>query len=453
MNGNNLSMEELKKNSAYSEELLNEVLPVADEKRILGTPSNFAIWFTCNFAITTMLCGMFLIPGLDFKASMLAIIAGCVAGAIPLVLIGIIGQKTGLVTMVACRATFGPKGAVIPSITNAIILIAWSWSQAALGGIALNYVSVKTIGFDNQTLFILLTEALVLVIALYAIKGISMFEKVAMFLVAAIIGAVIFKAFNAYGMNNILELEGDPLQGMTIMAAFDVSVTMALAWTPMVADYNRNCKSLKAAVLGTGAGYTLGTILSMGTGALLICMILVKGGVITYEPSEVFSEVGFGMAGALLIFISIIAANVMNIYSSSMSFLNVFPRFPYKKVAIVIGIICMLGAAFSGILDSFLEFINIIAALFMPIFAIMIADYFVVKKQKINIEAVVFPESHNDYAYFKGINLVAVIVFFVAAIFAALFTWVYPISTGVTIPTFFLAFFLYIVVMKITKQK
>lgn len=452
MSDTNLNMEELKKNSVYSEELLNEVLPVAAEKRILGTPSNFAIWFTCNFAITTMLAGMLLIPGLDFKAALFAIIAGCIAGAIPLVLIGIIGQKTGLVTMVACRATFGPKGAVIPSITNAVILIAWSWSQAALGGIALNYISIKLLGFDNATLYILLTEALVLVIALCAIKGISLFEKIAMFLVAAIIGAVIIKAFTHYGMGNIFDVERDPLQKMTVMAAFDVAVTMALAWTPMVADYNRNCKSLKAAIVGTGVGYTVGTIFSMGTGALLICMILSKGGVITYEPSEVFADVGFGIAGAVLIFISIIAANVMNIYSSSMSFLNVFPKLPYKKVAIVVGIICMLGAAFSGILDSFLDFINIIAALFMPIFAIMIADYFIVKKQKINVEAVVFPENHEEYSYYKGVNIVAVVVFLIAVIFAAIFTWKYSISIGVTIPTFLIAFIGYVIAMKITQH-
>lgn len=452
MSDTNLNMEELKKNSVYSEELLNEVLPIAAEKRILGTPSNFAIWFTCNFAITTMLAGMLLIPGLDFKAALFAIIAGCIAGAIPLVLIGIIGQKTGLVTMVACRATFGPKGAVIPSITNAVILIAWSWSQAALGGIALNYISIKLLGFDNATLYILLTEALVLVIALCAIKGISLFEKIAMFLVAAIIGAVIIKAFTHYGMGNIFDVERDPLQKMTIMAAFDVAVTMALAWTPMVADYNRNCKSLKAAIVGTGVGYTVGTIFSMGTGALLICMILSKGGVITYEPSEVFADVGFGIAGAVLIFISIIAANVMNIYSSSMSFLNVFPKLPYKKVAIVVGIICMLGAAFSGILDSFLDFINIIAALFMPIFAIMIADYFIVKKQKINVEAVVFPENHEEYSYYKGVNIVAVVVFLIAVVFAAIFTWKYSISIGVTIPTFLIAFIGYVIAMKITQH-
>ncbi len=449
MSSRSLNIEEWKKTSAYSEELLDEVLPVPQEKRVLGTPSNFAIWFTCNFAITTMLAGMFMIPGLDLKTALLAIIAGSFVGAMPLVLIGIIGQKTGLVTMVACRATFGPKGAIIPSVANAMTLIAWSWSQAALAGIALNEVSVRLIGFDNETIYILLTEAVVLVIALYAIKGVSLFEKVAMFLVAAIIGAVIIKAFTHYGISDIFDIERDPLGKMSAMAAFDIAVTMALAWTPMVADYNRNCKSLKAVVVGTGVGYTVGTIFSMGTGALLICMILVKGGVITYEPSEVFSEVGFGLAGAVLIFISIIAANVMNIYSSSMSILNVFPRLPYRKLAVAVGIVCMLGAAFSGILDSFLDFISVIAALFMPIFAIMIADYFVVKKQKIDVEAVVFPERNDSYAYYKGVNIVAVIVFCVAAAFAALFTWWCPIAVSVTIPTFLIAFVLYVVLMKI----
>lgn len=432
---------------------MDEVLPVSMEKRTLGVPSNFAIWFACNLVTTTMLTGMLFIPGISFGSALIAIIIGCLLGIIPLILIGLIGQKTGLVTMVASRATFGTKGALLPSFINLMILIAWSWAQAALGGLALDY-GIKTLtGYSNPSLFIVVCEVVVITVALYAIKGIALYEKIAMVLIAIIMGAVIVRAITTVGFTNIFEIPSDPTQGLTAIAAFDIVVATALSWTPLAADYNRNCKSRKATVVGTGGGYALGTILSMGSGAVMIGMIIAGGLTLSYEPSMVFAEIGFGLAGAVVIFLSIVAANVMCIYSATMSFLNAFPKFSYKKVAITIGVICVLGALFSGILDAFLNFVGIIGVLFMPIFAIMIADFYVVKKQKVNIDAIVYPEKYDDYKYSGGFNIVAIAVFAIAAVFAFIFTILYPIPTGATIPTFFIAFLGYILAMKIIESK
>lgn len=432
--------------------VMDDVLPISKENRTLGGRSNFAIWFACNLVTTTMLTGMYYVPGLTFAKALWAITLGCLIGIIPLVLIGVIGQKTGLVTMVVSRATFGPKGAILPSTVNIIILIAWSWAQAGLGGAALNYALKTLTGMDALAPCIIITELIVLIVSLYAIKGIATYEKIAMVLIAIIMGAVIFKAFSSTGISNVLAIAADPAQGITFMAAFDIVVATALSWTPMAADYNRNCKTVKGTVIGTGAGYALGTILSMGSGALMIGMIMAGGLELSYEPSQVFGEIGFGLAGAVVIFMSIIAANVMCIYSATMSFLNVFPKLTYKKTAIVIGIICIFGALFSGILNAFLDFVGIIGVLFMPIFAIMIADFFVVKRQNLNIDAVVYPEKYNDFNYSGGVNWIAMAVFVISAAVAYYLTVIHPIATGGTIPTFLLAFFLYIFAMKLTKR-
>lgn len=434
-------------------EVMNDVLPIAPKDRTLGGKSNFAIWFACNFVTTTMLTGMYYIPGLTFATAMRTIVFGCLVGIIPLVLIGVIGQKTGLVTMVVARSTFGSKGAILPSAINVIILVAWSWAQAGLGGYALNYALKTITGVEMLSVCIILTELIVLAVSLYAIKGIAAYEKAAMALIAVIMGTVFYQAFTITGLDNIFALASDPQQGMTVMATFDIVVATALSWTPMAADYNRNCKTVKGAVVGTGAGFALGTILSMGSGALMIGMILAGGLQLSYEPAEVFGEIGFGLAGAVVIFVSIIAANVMCIYSATMSFINIFPKHTYKKTAIVIGAICVFGALFSGILDAFLSFIGLIGVLFMPIFAIMIADFFVVKRQKLSIDAVVFPDKYKDYFYSGGINWIAMGVFVISAAVAFYLTIIHPIAVGGTIPTFILAFCLYSAAMKFADRR
>ncbi len=438
---------------AKKEAVMSDVLPISRDKRTLGGVSNFAIWFSCNMVTTTMLTGMMFVPGLSFGDTMIAVIIGCVVGIIPLILIGIIGNHTGLTTMVSARITFGQKGAYLPSMINILIYIGWSWSQAALGGAALNYIIKSLFGIDILTVCVIFTEALVVFIALYAIKGISVYEKIAMILIIIIMGAVAIKAFSTIGMTSLLAVADDPTQGITIMSAFDIVVATALSWTPMAADYNRECKTVRGTVLGTGLGYSIGTIISMGSGALMITMILASNLNLSYEPSEVFGEIGFGIAGAIVMFMSIIAANVMIVYSGTMSLLNIFPKLPYKKTAIVFGLVCIVGAVFSGILDVFLSFVNLIGVLFMPIFAIMIVDYFVIKKQKVDVDAVVYGETHDTYQYTGGVNWIAVIVFLISAAFAYVFSTIYPLVTGATIPTFFLACILYLILMKIKGAK
>lgn len=431
----------------------SEILPVPIEKRTLSLPGNFAIWFAANMVTTTMLTGMLLVPGLSFATAMQAIILGSVIGSIPLILIAIMGQKTGLVSMVVTRGTFGTKGAIVPSMANVTILIFWSWAQAALGGLALNHGVMTLTGWDAPTFWIVFCQALVVLVTLYAIKGIALYEKIAMALIVAIMGAVIYKAITVTGLNNILSIEAVAEEGMTRMIAFDIVVGMALSWTALGADYGRNCKSLAGSIIGTGGGYLLGTIISMGTGALMIAMILAAGLTTNYEPSIVFDQIGFGIAGSIVIFMSVVAANVLCIYSATISFLSTFPKANYTKAALVIGLICILGAVFSDILTQFLSFINLIAVVFMPIFAIMIADFFVVQKQKYNIEAIVYPDKDKQYYYTDGYNLKAFGVYAVAAAFSFYFTMINPIPSGASIPTFFLAFLGYILVMKLTTKK
>ncbi len=436
-----------------SHAIQDDVMPISVEDRTLTGSSNFAIWFACNLVVTTMLTGMYMIPDLTFNTAMATIALGCFVGVITLAMIGVIGQKTGLVTMVVSRATFGTKGSLLPSIINVLILVAWSWAQASLGGLALNYAVESMTGFSNPGIFTVITEVIVVTVALYAIKGIALYEKIAMVLIVLVMGAVIFKAFTTTGMANIIALPAENVSGLTAIAAFDIVVATALSWTPLAADYNRNCKTTKGAYLGTGIGYSLGTILSMGAGALMIGMIMVGGLNLSYEPSQVFGEIGFGMAGSMVIFLSVIAANVMCVYSSTMSFLNIFPKPGFKKTALVIGVICVIGALFSGILDVFLDFVGLIGVLFMPIFSIMIADFFVVSKQNYDIDAIVYPEKSNKYFYSGGINWIAMGVYIISAALAYYWLMIAPIAIGSTIPTFIIAFGLYIIASKLFGKK
>ncbi|MCL2578409.1 MAG: cytosine permease [Oscillospiraceae bacterium] len=440
---------------------MEDFKPIPLAERSLSTKSTFMIWGACNLVITSVLTGMYMIPSLSLETALMAIFFGSAIGAIPLTLVALMGTKTGLATMAASRATFGVKGSMIPSGINVVTLAVWSWIQAGIGGYALNYASIMLFNFDNHTIYTIITQVLVVVIALYAIKGIALYEKVTMVVLVLIFGAVIFTAVTSFGVGGIFGFVAGtyPLyEALSTMEVFDLVVVTALTWTPLAADYNRYCKTQRASVLGTGLGYTLGSTLSKGIGALVIVMILLTGTEVPLDAdggihtSEVFSMVGFGIAGAIAIFMSVIAANVMCVYSSTISFLNIFPRASFRKSAIGIGVICVVGAVFSGILGVFLDWIFLLGALFMPLFAIIIADFYVIQKQNYQIDAILSPETHKEYSYSNGWNLKAIVVYLFSA--GLSYYWIInPIPIGFTIPAFVIAFVLYILACKYVKTK
>lgn len=82
---------------------------------------------------------MLFVPDMTFLKALFIIVLGSLVGAIPLVLMGNIGTRTGLPTMVLMRPAFGQRGAMLPAAVNLITLIGWAWIQAYMAGLSLNH--------------------------------------------------------------------------------------------------------------------------------------------------------------------------------------------------------------------------------------------------------------------------------------------------------------------------
>ena len=85
----------------------------------------------------------------------------------------------------------------------------------------------------------------------------------------------------------------------------------------------------------------------------------------------------FGLPLAVVIFVSVMATNTLVVYGMTMSYENLRPNSNYVRAALVIGLISIAGATWQGILDRFVSFLFLISALFVPVFAIMIVDYWI----------------------------------------------------------------------------
>jgi purine-cytosine permease-like protein len=230
---------------------------------------------------------------------------------------------------------------------------------------------------------------------------------------------------------------------MTAAIALDVVVATAISWTVLSADFNRHAITQRAGIIGTTLGYTASTVISMTLGATALGYVFLRGGETTsFDPTVLLEE--FGLPLAVVIFVSVMATNTMVVYGMTMSYENLRPNSNYVRAALVIGLISIVGATWRGILDQFVSFLLLISALFIPVFAIMIVDYWVLRGGRYATSDLVVPRG-GAYWYIGGVNPIAVACFVVGAALVLYWTRVSPLSFGATLPTFAVTFVVYLV--------
>jgi nucleobase:cation symporter-1, NCS1 family len=430
----------------------DSIKPVTENDRTMGLFGTFALWLAANVVITSVLTGMMFIPDISITSAILAILIGSAIGAIPLALTGLIGTKTGLSTMVMARGAFGQKGAVLPAIVNTIVLIGWSWIQAYMAGLSINYAIEYATGYSNINLFVILTQVLVVGITIYGHRGVESIEKyvsVGMLILSTVVFYSLFTRFDA-GSLVTMQLSENP--GITAIIAFDIVVATAFSWMSSVCDFNRYATSGKSGVIGTYFGYIVASVIAMGMGAFVSGFSILNGMPQTYDPTVLLAQYGFGFVAAIVVFFSVVSTNVMALYSATMSFMNIMPKFGFWKPGLILGVITTIGAMLKEtLMTNFFDFILLIATMFIPVFAIILVDYFILKKGSYDAEEI-SSGVKNTYYYQGGYNLSAYAAYVLGAVFAYYFTYTKPLSMGSTILTFFVSGLIYWGIMALTKQ-
>ena len=409
----------------------------------LSTPRIGMIWLAANFVVTTLLTGTLFIPGIDFTSALVMIVVGTLIGAVVLTLIGNIGTRTGLPTMAITRGAFGTRGSLLPVAANVVILMGWSWVQAMLAGVTVNYLVESVTGFSNPILFSVLCQAIVVCLAILGHEGISRIEPWLAVVILAIMVYVFITAFASFSPAQFAGIDVEPSLGYTKFVVLDIVVATAISWTVLSADFNRLARSSRAGIIGSGVGYTLSTVLSMTLGATAIGYVILSG-----EPAAEFDPTvivgAFGAPLAIVIFMSVMATNTMVVYGMVTSVVNAQPRWKLRflPTALVIGAVSILGSTWLALLDQFTDFLTMIGAFFVPVFAIMIVDYYIVKHRSYTRD--ILKGAGGQYWYSSGINWAAIVVWVVGAAASYALTYLWPSPVGATLPAFLISFLLYL---------
>lgn len=425
------------------------ILPTSAEDRNLGLLGTIFLWTAATLVTPTIMTGQMFIPDVTPYSAFMVVLFGSILGCIALASVAIIGTKTGLPTFVIARSTYGYHGSKIFAALNVVILAGWSLIQGYLGAMALNKVTSLMFGLDNIVLCIFITQGLVMVITILGHSGIQKIEGIASSLMLIMALSVTYKLLSEHGLTEVKNLPLSDTPSLTLAIVFDIVLATAFSWITLPCDYNRYCKSKKVSGIGIVSGYMLGTIIAMGLGILVGAFSIIGGHTPTYDPADIMQG-KYVALGSLVMFLSVVTTNIMSLYSVSMSSMSVLPKLRFPVAVLFWGVLIILGTLLQEmLLASFFDWVLLVGALMIPVFAIIITDYYLLNNRTLNDSSVNYTSVNNKAGQGLDFNFIALITYVLSAVFAIYFTYSAPLEIGSTALTFVFAATVYFVLTKL----
>lgn len=322
--------------------------------------------------ISQFLIGAALGFGLPFWHALLALTIGTVVLELITILVGIIGVRQGLSTSVVARwSGFGRKGSALIGLTIAISLIGWFGVQNGVFAEGLS----QSVGVLPTWAWALVGGLIVTVICAIGFRGMAWVAGVSVPAFLILVLFTVGREFTRHDVGSLLAAEpaGPPL---SIGAATTIVAGGFIVGAIMSPDMTRFNRTVADVVKQTVVGVTLGQYV-IGVSGILLALAL--------RTSDVAAIVvgTSGLLGAIILVAATLKVNDWNLYSGSLGLVNVIDVLTGRAVnrvwvTLVIGVVGSALSAF-GILDYFTDFLNFLGVLVPPVAGILIAEYFVVR--------------------------------------------------------------------------
>jgi nucleobase:cation symporter-1, NCS1 family len=355
-------------------------------------------------------------------------------------------QATGVPYPVICRTVFGVLGANIPAIIRGLIAVAWYGIQTFLASAALDIVLIKLFpslapyavvadyGFAGLSLlgwcsFLLLwvLQACVFWRGMESIRKFIDFCGPAVYVVMFMLcGYLIYKAgWGAIDLN----LGSVTYTGWSSVPVMLGAIALVVSYFsgPMLnfGDFSRYGKSFEAVKKGNFLGLPVNFLVFSVLVVVTASLTLPVFGELITDPVETVARIDSTFAivlGALTFAIATIGINIVaNFISPAFDFSNVSPQ----KISWRAG--GMIAAVGSVLITPWNLYNNpevihytleTLGAFIGPLFGVLIADYYLIRKQKVVVDDLFTMEESGKYWYTKGYNKVAVVATVIGAVLA-----------------------------------
>lgn len=415
--------------------LTNEDLkPTTADQRTFSWFEMASLWIGLVVGVPSFyLAGSLVDLGMAWWQGIATVVAANVILLFPLVLTGHPGAKYGISFPVLARSSFGIRGAHVPTLLRALVGCGWYGIETWIGGEAIFLLLPKIIKNSpfSQTLNWLGTSPIEfscfivfwiaqLTIVWRGIEGIKELEKYSAPILILLTSILLAWAYvNAGGFGYMLSLSSK-LSSSEFWALFFPSLTANISfWATLalnIPDFTRYAKSQKDQIIGqAGLPIFMGAFTFVGLAATSATTVIF--GELISNPIQLLGRIG-GFTTMILAIIGISLATITtniaaNVVAPANALVNLSPsRFTFRRGAVLTA---LLGIAFQPwrLLKSSESFVYTwlvgYSALLGPIGGIVLADYYLVRRMRLNVKDLYSLSPSGDYYYSGGYNLAAMV--------------------------------------------
>lgn len=445
-------------------------LPLLREERIWSFVDFSRVNIGLAIATWAFLIGGTLALYVGLKHGIAAILIGNIIGvAIMSLSICVATGKYGIEQYTILRSVLGYNGVRL-MVLLALVLYGLGWAailSIMFGRATTNIVNValsRNFGEDGSVVIILGVLAIG-ISWLLLWRGPDSLNKLNRFLAPALVIlslAMLALVFTTTTWGELINAKPiEPLEGsalLNFMVAVELNIAAGIGWWPIMGSLSRLTRTPRAALwpnmLGVFAAAVLGeivgflTALTLGSFDPTVWMIPLGG-------------VGFGIIALLFIAVANITSIVAFCYSLGISIrqLGGAPyRMRWSVLTTVLFVPVLLVVVFfpNTLYENFFTFLAWMALLFSSLSGVVLVDFLVIRKRRIDERALYQERPDSPYGFWKGYNPAAFVAIVVGSV--TYFSLLNPVTlvnrtpfefVSASVPTFVVAGVVYLLLTKL----
>ncbi len=395
--------------------LYNEdIAPTKVKERTWNQWNVAALWVGMAICVPTYTLGGVLTAyfGLSVGEALLTIFVANVLVLVPLTLNAFPGTKYGIPFPVLLRSSFGLYGSNVPAIIRALIACGWFGIQTMFGGMAIHLLfSALSSGWASMgnagiVIGFFIFWAMNMYVVIKGAESIKKLETMAAPLLLAVGIGLMFWATPQMDMGELFAMPAKRPEGASFWGYFFGGLTAMVGfWATLslnIPDFSRYVKSQKDQITGQIVGLPVTMLLFASLGVILTAASPKLVGSMASDPITLIGKIDspfWVIISMIIIIIATISTNTAaNIVSPTNDFQNAFPKLiNQKRGTLVTGFIGILLMGWEllrklewvqsdvSVEGMYSNWLLGYSSLLGPIAGIMIIDYFIIKKQNLNL--------------------------------------------------------------------
>ncbi|MFT6913883.1 MAG: NCS1 family nucleobase:cation symporter-1 [Motiliproteus sp.] len=414
-----------------------DIAPTRVSQRTWGTWNVAALWVGMAVCVPTYTLGGVLTAyfGLSVGEALWTILIANLVVLIPLTFNAFAGTKYGIPFPVLLRSSFGVYGSNIPCLIRALVACGWFGIQTLFGGVAIHLLMSAlwdgwaAMGSKGEVIGFFIFLVMNLAIVIRGAESIKWLETLSAPLLLAVGGGLMYWAMPQISITELLAVPANRpadadffgyfMAGLTAMVGFWATLSLNIP------DFSRYVKSQKDQVVGQIIGLPLTMFFFASLGVVLTAASSSLVGETISDPINLIGKIDspfWVIVAMVMIIIATLSTNTAaNIVSPTNDFQNVAPKLIGQTRGVLLtgafGVLLMgwellkrLGWIESDVsIESlYSNWLLGYSSLLGPIAGIMIVDYFIIKKQQLNLV-----ELYKTEGLYRGFNTAGMLAFFI----------------------------------------